>query len=121
MKSNLLKIVSTLGLCLLLGGLVFCTAAPQEPQQPQEQQSAVMQNEAQGKLVEVDVDAQTLAIEQEDGTRLTFHFDESTEVMGAEGVQGLANNQGTWVKIQYHVEDSENYATSIEIRAPESF
>lgn len=124
MKSNLFKLISIAGFCALLSGMVVCAADPyQEPQgqaaqEPQSQEAMV----AEGELLEVDLDAHTLTIQQQDSTKLVIHFNESTKVTGAEGVQGLANNAGTPIAVTYRVDENDrNIATSIELKQPDTF
>ncbi|HSR50963.1 MAG TPA: hypothetical protein VLV83_09040 [Acidobacteriota bacterium] len=108
MKKLTIKIISLLSIILLLGGVAVMA---QNPNSSNEASKMV----AKGKLVSVDTDAQTFQIETEEGETVTFMYNEETKVTGAQSVQGLADNQGTWVTIQYRTENSEHTALAIHL------
>lgn len=60
---------------------------------------------AEGRLMAVDPDAQTLTVATEEG-ELQLHYDAATEISGAEdSVEGLAGSEGTYVRVQFRSED----------------
>lgn len=73
------------------------------------------QEVTEGQLLRVDPDAMTLAIQTADGAEMEFAYTEQTQVVGAEGVAGLATLAGQTVAIQYEAGDPPT-ATAIEVR-----
>jgi hypothetical protein len=62
---------------------------------------------ATGELRNVDLAAKTLTIKDAAGTERTFSFTDSTEIAGAPGSQGLANQQGNQVIVRYLEQDRQ--------------
>lgn len=60
---------------------------------------------AEGRLVAVNPDLQTLTVETTEG-EMTFTYNAETEISGAEGgVEGLAGSEGTNVRVHFRSED----------------
>ncbi|HSR67855.1 MAG TPA: hypothetical protein VLU25_07925 [Acidobacteriota bacterium] len=101
-----MKIISILSIICLVGGMAVFA---------QEGEKMAENMVAKGKLVSVDAENMSLEIETEDGETIAFAYTESTKVTGAQSVQGLADNEGTWVTIQYTTENSQHTATAIHL------
>ena len=70
--------------------------------------------EFEGELVSVDTTAKTLSVRNASGEEMSFSYDESTQISGADGtVEGLANQTGTKVKVSYDA--STQKASHIEV------
>ncbi len=107
-----------LTLALALTGFVatFAAVAPQQPggQDQAQQQSA---QTLSGTLMSVDPDAQTFIVQDAGGNQVTFHYDDQTEVAGAEqSIEGLASQSGTQVTVTFEQQESARMATKIEIQ-----
>jgi len=90
----------------------------QEPRNPPAQAQAQEAKTAQGQLMRVDTEARTLSIQAAQGSPLVFRYTPDTKVIGADkGVAGLATMSGASVTVQYVLQDKDNVATQIEIRA----
>jgi len=85
--------------------------ATQEASQQQDQQ-------VQGQLVHVNPDAMILVVQDSDGNKTQIQYTQQTEVVGADNtVAGLDSAAGSNVAVTYHVENSKNIATRIEIQS----
>jgi hypothetical protein len=99
---------------------------PQQPR-PQEQAPAAPQAQpaqdeasqtAEGELLNVDMDEQTLTIKKADGKEVTFSYNDETEISGAQReVAGLATVAGSNVTVTYETEGDTHTATKIEVKA----
>ena len=96
-------------------------AAGQDPQQEapaaEEAQTQVVTGlEAEGALTGVDPDEMIFLVAGDDATEMLFHYEAQTSVTGeSEGVQGLAGDTGTRVRIQYRAEGTRAIAEAIEV------
>lgn len=71
---------------------------------------------SEGQLVGVDPDAWTITIETEAGMQIDFKYSEATEISGTEeGVEGLAGQTGTHVRVHYRVEGDTFVADKVEV------
>lgn len=71
---------------------------------------------AEGELLRVDPDTQTIAIQTADGVDVEFRYTEATEIIGAEGgVEGLAGKAGTQVRVHYSMTETAYQAERIEV------
>jgi len=68
-----------------------------------------------GQLQSVDVVARTLTIKDIQGTDQTFSFSDSTEIIGAAGVQGLTGQQGNQVLVRHADLEGRKMAVRVEI------
>ncbi|MBI4458666.1 MAG: hypothetical protein HY648_01240 [Acidobacteria bacterium] len=116
---------------LLMLGLpgIACTQQSEEQrivQEQQEEQPLTAQDEAttpresdmliaEGSLSRVDSDGKFLWIKTSDGKELQFSYDDDTEMVEGETVEGLANKSGSELKVHYRVEGGNNIATRIEV------
>jgi hypothetical protein len=90
----------------------------QEPRNPPAQAQAQEAKTSQGQLMRVDSEARTLTIQPAQGSPMVFRYTPDTKVIGADkGVAGLATMSGAAVTVQYVLQDKDNVATQIEIRA----
>jgi hypothetical protein len=90
----------------------------QEPNAGRSQSQALEAKTAQGQLMRVDTEARTISIQAAQGNPMVFRYTPDTKVIGADkGVAGLATMSGSAVTVQYVVQDKDNVATQIEIRA----
>jgi hypothetical protein len=116
-----------LSLCLITG-LAACRTdetSTQPPDQDKEQASrpstdavapaAPVELTVEGELRSIDLTAKTLVVKDVNGSERTFSFTDSTNVIGAPGVQGLSGKQGSRAKIGYVTQGDANAATWIEI------
>jgi hypothetical protein len=74
--------------------------------------------EAEGALTGVDTDEMIFLVVGDDGAEMMFYYEAQTSVAGQDdGVQGLAGDAGTRVRIEYRAEGTRAIAESIEILA----
>ena len=96
-------------------------AQPQQNQASSESQAQPAQVitglEAEGELKAVDTNRKIFLITSgENMDELLFHYDDQTEVLDqSEGVEGLAGQSQTWVRIGYRAEGAQAIAETIEI------
>lgn len=91
---------------------------PQEPQEPEAQEPAAEALTAEGELVSVDTEAQTITIKAADGTEQQFGYNDQTEVVGAADVAGLSGRSGARVTVHFEEGDTPDarMATKIEVQ-----
>jgi len=96
----------TLAIAILVLG-ISGTAWGQDPQPepaepPQQEEETLDLKTFTGTLLEVNLEDETLTVQDVEGKEMTFAFDEETQVEGALGsVQGLSAQAGTQVTIEY--------------------
>jgi hypothetical protein len=111
-------------LTLAISAMAMLIAAPavalQDPPpatRPPAQEDKARDMQARGELVKVDAEAKTLSIKSADGAEMTFAYNDSTQVTGAqEGVAGLATKAGTRVTVHYTSSGATKTATKIEVQ-----
>lgn len=70
----------------------------------------------EGKLMQVDPDAQVITLRTETGAEVEFHYSAATEVQGSEeGVAGLAGSAGNQLRVHYLSSDGIFVAERIEV------
>ena len=111
----------TLGIALVVGALLawtpFAFAGQTAAARPA--QAAQTTSTAHGELVSVDAKTSTVAIKTSVGN-MDFRYDNQTKITGSQsGAAGLATMTGSQVTVQYRKEGSTNFATSIDVTAPE--
>jgi len=111
----------TLGIALVVGALLawtpFAFAGQTAAARPA--QAAQTTSTAHGELVSVDAKTSTVAIKTS-VRNMDFRYDNQTKITGSQsGAAGLATMTGSQVTVQYRKEGSTNFATSIDVRAPE--
>jgi len=71
---------------------------------------------AEGALSKVDPGSQTIWIKASDGSEKSFLYTDQTQVVGADGtVEGLANESGKSVRIEFQSSAGANTALKIEV------
>jgi len=69
-----------------------------------------------GQLAKVDTSAKSISIKGADQKEMTFNYNDETLVISPEKtVQGLTGKTGAQLRISYHEERGENWATRIEL------
>jgi hypothetical protein len=117
-----MRIINRCALGVAAVGLLIAPLSAQEAQVEQEQQveqaqPAEAQSES-GSLAWVKPDEKSFAITTADGRELQFMYDDQTRVSGAsEGVEGLATEEGTAVRVEFEARDQVAVATAIEVQA----
>ena len=96
------------------------TAESGEPPTPVQQAPIAapeesVQQGATGRLTAVDEAASTLSVRDHQGATQTFHFSPSTEILGADGIEGLAERQGNDVIITYGEQDDRRIALRVDV------
>ncbi len=72
---------------------------------------------AEGELVKVDLENQTLTIKMENGDEMQFLYNSDTAVEGREnGIQGLSSDAGTRLTVRYTEDSGKRIATKIAIK-----
>ncbi len=81
-----------------------------------EQASQEHDNVSQGVLSRVDTESQKFWIKGQNGEEIEFQYDSKTQVEGAaEGVQGLASETGTRLRVHFVAKSDQKLATKIEM------
>jgi hypothetical protein len=96
--------LSTGLLVLALTGTAWGQDPQPEPAEPiqEEQEESLDLKTFKGTLLEVNLEDQTLTVQDVEGKEMTFAFDEDTQVEGAlSSVQGLSAQAGTQVSVDY--------------------
>ena len=93
--------------------------AQQETQQeaPAPEQAEVIEGlTMEAELKAVDPDKSIFLVMGEEGKEMLFHYDAQTEVIDhSDGVQGLAGQSGTWLRIGYRAEGTQAFAERLEV------
>ncbi|HXK59782.1 MAG TPA: hypothetical protein PLP42_07780 [Acidobacteriota bacterium] len=111
--TRMTRLLLSLLFCLVLVGTPLVLADdPQAQGQTESQDTSVT-----GELKSVDVDAKTITVTTSEGTDMEFVYNDSTEIMGAQGtIEGLSANAGSKVKVSCKEEDGKNVATKVKVK-----
>jgi len=114
-------------IALCLGLFVVSACSSPEPALEPEAQTAppvqepiappveAVQQGATGQLQTIDVTASTISVKDTEGATQMFSYSPATEIVGAEGVQGLAARQGNDVIVTYTEQDNQRMAVRVEV------
>ncbi len=107
----------TMSLFLLTLAIVALPAGVQaQPHHLAVSAQANSEKVAQGELVRVDTEAQTLTIKSPTGEEIDFQYNSDTKVEGStSGVQGLSTKTGTRLMVHYKDQSSSKLAVRVEI------
>ncbi len=112
--SNRWKILSIVMLTLAL--VVMPAGLQAQPNRPAAPAQSTNDKVAQGELVKVDIDAQTLTIRNATGEEIEFQYNADTKVEGStSGVQGLSTKTGTRLMVHYKEQTDSKLAIRVEI------
>jgi len=101
---------------LTLAVVVMPAGLQAQPDRPAVSAQSTNDKVAQGELVKVDTDAQTLTIRNATGEEIEFQYNADTKVEGStSGVQGLSTKTGTRLMIHYKEQTDSKLATRVEI------
>lgn len=68
-----------------------------------------------GELADVNPEAGTFSLVSADGASQTFQFGDSTTILGGEGAQGLATQEGNQITVYYNFDTDPPTATRVEV------
>jgi hypothetical protein len=105
-------------LTFAIPALGWSAQATQAPTKIQEQPPAEAPGfkTVEGALSRIESAQQLLWIKAADGKEIEFKYSTQTQVTGGDnGVEGLANASGTYLKILYEIVDGVNNAVKIDI------
>ncbi|RPI22151.1 MAG: hypothetical protein EHM61_22990 [Acidobacteria bacterium] len=109
------RVLLTLSLTLVL--VSFTPFALGDDPKTQSQTDTQQEPSVMGDLKSVDADTKTLVVTTSDGTDMQFAYNETTEIVGAQGtIEGLSANAGSKVKVFYKEEDGKKTATRIKVK-----
>jgi len=74
-----------------------------------------VQQGATGQLQSIDATTSTISIKDTEGATQMFSYSPATEILGADGVQGLAARQGNDVIVTYTEQDNQRMAVRVEV------
>jgi hypothetical protein len=95
---------------MLAAVLLVAGAVPSDAQEPDQPRIA------RGELLKVDISARTIVIRTDEGQQLLFSYTDDTKVTGADrGVVGLATMAGTYLTVQFVVQNDMKVATHIDV------
>ena len=121
-----MKAVRSLMMFVLAIAVVFATgqlASAQDPAPaaPAEQEATEQDTRmAEGELVSVDTDTQTLTIRKADGSEMQFSYSDATEISGAqEEAAGLATEAGSQVTVHYTSVGETHTASKVKVQPKE--
>jgi hypothetical protein len=77
--------------------------------------SGAVEETTTGKLLNVDLTAETIVVKDAEGNDQTFSFSASTQIVGVPDAQGLTGEQGNEVVIRHVLRDGKKQAVRIEI------
>lgn len=89
-------------------------APAEEAAQAAESVEPITGLEFEGTLGAVDAEQRILLVTSAEGDELLFHYDDATEVVGQDSVQGLSGEGETMLRIEYRAEGSRAVAERIE-------
>ena len=102
------------GLTILTAGKTYVAQAAASPLVGLEGQENKV---AEGELVKVDMENQTLTIKVKSGEEIQFQYDSKTTVEGREnGIQGLSSEAGSDLTVHYTEASGKKMATKIAIK-----
>lgn len=109
--------ILALGFALPFGFVANSDAAFQAPEGEQEVQPerVVSGLELEGELKAVDTDRRIILLVSDEGSEMLVRYDDQTEVVGQDDVQGLSGRAGRQLRIQYRAEGSNAFAERIEM------
>jgi len=89
--------------------------AGQDPGQAPGQAAPILQTAA-GELSRVAPESQSFWLKAADGSEMQFKYSDATEVSGeADSTEGLANQNGSRISVQFQMLAGENIAAKIEV------
>jgi hypothetical protein len=106
MKHLLTVTAMSVAVALLLMPLAY----GQEKAAPPQQAEKVFQ----GQLSNIDPTAKLIVVKGAGDKEMTFEYTDSTQIVGAQNVQGLAGKGGAELKVTYREAAGKNTATKIE-------
>jgi hypothetical protein len=109
-------LLRTFSVGLLVAAIVVLPTtflAAQQTQTPPSQTESVRTFE--GQLSKVDSTAKTIILKGTDDKEMTFSYNDTTQVVGADDIQGLTGKTGASLKVSYRDNRGSNQATKIEV------
>ena len=70
-----------------------------------------------GKLLSVNAQDMTFVVQEANGNKVTFQYNDQTKVTGSDKtIEGLSSQSGTEVTVEYQMHESNRLAKRIEIK-----